>query len=510
MKKTNLKIISIFLLIILGISFGNGFIPKASADGTYGVYVTLSGLDSGKTVILQNNGGDNLTLTADGSFNFATLLNDQDGYLVTVYTQPVGQACSVTNGSGTVEDSNVMDIQVDCHHTPTTTATPAGGSYPDTQNVSLNCTPAAANVAKGWTAHGTSQNWEDIAMSSDGTIQTAVVWGGRIYASADSGVTWTPRDSSRYWKSIAMSGDGTIQTALVGGIYKGGGSDYDKSGQIYTSTDSGATWTPRDSSRKWQSVAMSNDGTKQTAVAWGGQIYTSTDSGATWTPRDSERNWQGVAMSSNGTIQTAVAYGGQIYTSSNSGVTWTTRDSDRNWQSVAMSSNGIKQTAVEYLGQIYTSTDSGATWTARSTTAVWIGVAMSSDGTIQTAVSEFQFGAFNYIYTSTNSGVTWTGGDGTGIYWYGIAMSSDGMIQARINNYIYISNNSCDKTYYTTNGDTPTTDSAEYSSPIHITGTTTLKFFSTDNLGNSESANTESYTISGNSIPSSPTGLVVY
>jgi LysM repeat protein len=53
----------------------------------------------------------------------------------------------------------------------------------------------------------------------------------------------------------------------------------------------------------------------------------------------------------------------------------------------------------------------------------------------------------------------------------------------------------CSKTYYTTNGDTPTTSSAEYTSAISITSTATLKFFSTDSNGNEESVNTETYTI---------------
>ena len=37
-------------------------------------------------------------------------------------------------------------------------------------------------------------------------------------------------------------------------------------GQIYVSTDSGNTWTAKESNRDWWSVAMSADGTKQTAV----------------------------------------------------------------------------------------------------------------------------------------------------------------------------------------------------------------------------------------------------
>ncbi len=53
----------------------------------------------------------------------------------------------------------------------------------------------------------------------------------------------------------------------------------------------------------------------------------------------------------------------------------------------------------------------------------------------------------------------------------------------------------CDKTYYTIDGNDPTTGSTQYSSPISIAVTTTLKFFSTDKFGNTESIKTKTYTI---------------
>ena len=92
-------------------------------------------------------------------------------------------------------------------------------------------------------------------------------------------------------------------------------------GQIYTSTNSGVTWTPRESNRYWTAVASSSDGTQLVAVEGsgqlytGGQIYTSTYSGVTWTPHESARNWyRGLASSSDGTQLVAAVYGGQIYT----------------------------------------------------------------------------------------------------------------------------------------------------------------------------------------------------
>ncbi len=84
-----------------------------------------------------------------------------------------------------------------------------------------------------------------------------------------------------------------------------------------TSTDSGVTWIVSASSpsRSWTSVASSSDGTKLVAVAYYGQIYTSTDSGVTWTACESSRNWWAVASSSDGTKLVAMADGGLIYTS---------------------------------------------------------------------------------------------------------------------------------------------------------------------------------------------------
>ena len=52
-------------------------------------------------------------------------------------------------------------------------------------------------------------------------------------------------------------------------------------GQIYTSIDSGVTWTVRDSIRQWWSIASSSDGAKLVAVVQGGQIYTPSPTSST-------------------------------------------------------------------------------------------------------------------------------------------------------------------------------------------------------------------------------------
>jgi 6-phosphogluconolactonase (cycloisomerase 2 family) len=62
-----------------------------------------------------DNGGDTLTVTANSTtFTFATPLASGANYAVTVGTQPTGQTCTVSGGSGTVASSNVTTVAVTC------------------------------------------------------------------------------------------------------------------------------------------------------------------------------------------------------------------------------------------------------------------------------------------------------------------------------------------------------------------------------------------------------------
>jgi Putative esterase len=85
---------------------------------TYSVGGTVSGLSG--TVVLQDNGGDDLSVGANGSFTFATALASGAAYSVTVKTNPSGQSCSVANGSGTIASANVTNVAVSCTATSAT------------------------------------------------------------------------------------------------------------------------------------------------------------------------------------------------------------------------------------------------------------------------------------------------------------------------------------------------------------------------------------------------------
>ena len=76
---------------------------------------TVSGL-TGSGLVLQNNGEDDLTVSADGSFSFPTELFDTTTYQVEVSTQPSNpsQICTISNGSGTLAGVAVSNIEINC------------------------------------------------------------------------------------------------------------------------------------------------------------------------------------------------------------------------------------------------------------------------------------------------------------------------------------------------------------------------------------------------------------
>ena len=93
---------------------------------TYTIGGALSGLGAGKSVGLLNNGGDAITVNANGGFTFPNALVAGSAYAVTVGTQPAGQSCTVANGSGTVGAANVTNVAVSCVVTVITGPTSTG------------------------------------------------------------------------------------------------------------------------------------------------------------------------------------------------------------------------------------------------------------------------------------------------------------------------------------------------------------------------------------------------
>lgn len=97
---------------------GSGSNSTPTSSSTYSVGGTVSGISG--PVALQDNGGDSITVSADGSFSFPTALAAGATYSVTVATPPSGQTCTVSQGSGTVGSADVTGVAVSCSAASTT------------------------------------------------------------------------------------------------------------------------------------------------------------------------------------------------------------------------------------------------------------------------------------------------------------------------------------------------------------------------------------------------------
>jgi len=118
-------------------------------------------------------------------------------------------------------------------------------------------------------AGGSSQWWQAAASSADGKNLVAVVNDGYIYTSKDSGATWTQTGTSQDWMSVASSADGRSSSQLALAISTRRTIRV-RPGRRPAPCRTGTQWRLR----RWQNLV---------AAVSGGYIYTSKDSGATWT-----------------------------------------------------------------------------------------------------------------------------------------------------------------------------------------------------------------------------------
>jgi hypothetical protein len=92
---------------------------------THTVGGTISNLSG--TIVLQNNTGDNKSISTNGSFTFSTPISNLSNYFVTILTQPTNQTCTVSNGSGTVYSANVTNITINCTTSSVSTSPSSSG-----------------------------------------------------------------------------------------------------------------------------------------------------------------------------------------------------------------------------------------------------------------------------------------------------------------------------------------------------------------------------------------------
>ncbi len=144
-----------------------GFVQVTCFQRTYTVGGTVEGLTG--TLGLRLNGGEILSLTADGRFTFRTRLTKGSAYTVAVTgAQPQGQRCVVSEGTGTV-DGAVEGIAVRCH-----------------PFVAFDTFPAASRVLGQSDFEASAPNRGGNAVNAgtlDGPWGNPVLAGGKLYVS---------------------------------------------------------------------------------------------------------------------------------------------------------------------------------------------------------------------------------------------------------------------------------------------------------------------------------------
>jgi hypothetical protein len=257
---------------------------------------------------------------------------------------------------------------------------------------------------------GATNSWGTVASSADGVHLAATgvnvkTHASVIYLSSDSGVSWqlSSAPSSAHWTALASSAEGRKLVAVSS--YPSG---------LYRSVDFGATWQPLPGApqQNWSSVASSADGTTLVAGSgdFNGNIYISTDSGATWSsansptgkPNQTGLGWWSVALSADDVRVAAIPmfYGDEMYTATLADLTATVSatparvDLEDQIQVTVTVQNETTSTLtdVQVNGSIAVTGAGGVSFTGFSGPSVLPTLAPSSNGTL------------TYLYEATNYG----------------------------------------------------------------------------------------------------------
>jgi hypothetical protein len=172
------------------------------SNNSYTVGGSLSYLTA--TGLVLANGSDTLAVAASTTqFTMPSSVTFGSTYNITVQTQPTGQTCTVTNGSGTVGAGNVTSIQVSCGSSSFTTAGAGTWTVPaGVTSIQVVATGGGGGGAGGSANGGIGGN------GGEGAVVTATL-------------TVTPGDTINYY--VGGGGSGTTYTDISGSGGGGGG-----------------------------------------------------------------------------------------------------------------------------------------------------------------------------------------------------------------------------------------------------------------------------------------------
>lgn len=238
------------VLALVGCGGGSGN-SGSSAGSTYTVGGTISGLTASGLVLAY--GSQTVSPPASAtSFTFATAETSGTSYSVTVGTQPSGQTCTVTDGSGTVNAANVTTVQVSC------AATTYSGQFLDAPTQGLAYSASPSGLAGTTDANGTFR------FQPGDTVTLSLGVGGSNSLSLGSVAPSAPSSGTAELFVLTLANGEQIAQVLQSLNY-GSSSAMDVSGLVLPSSDvtalntyiaSGGTVLPASDSTDLQMLAQ--------------------------------------------------------------------------------------------------------------------------------------------------------------------------------------------------------------------------------------------------------------
>lgn len=206
-------IVSLLGLVTVALLQGCWFDDNGSSPPTYSIGGTVSGLTG--TLVLQNNGGGDKTITENGAFSFGNGFSDKTSYAITISTQPSGQACNVTNSSGSVAGADISNITVSC-----VSDQDASGIYTGTAELNTTPTKAMPTDLKGMIYNNHFYIF---------SVSQHVLYDGTITSTSGNDITGTVDvyvNGALQYNDAAMTGFVTSEdqvTLTINGAEKGNG-----------------------------------------------------------------------------------------------------------------------------------------------------------------------------------------------------------------------------------------------------------------------------------------------
>jgi hypothetical protein len=273
--------------------------PPPPPSNTFAVQVAVLGLwGTGGGLVLTDNNNDALPVTANGIFQFPTLIESGGSYSVTVQAQPASpaQTCVVTGGSGSVTN-DAVNVSVDCGHSEWawmggSTSTNQPGTYGTLGDPAAINTPGSRMSAARWVdKQGTLWLFGGVGLDSVGAFDGQLsdlwtysngqwTWIGGSDLAYQAG-TYGTKGSASATNWPGARGDARTWTDADGTFWLFGGFGFDSTGTTQGYLNdlwkySGGQWT-------WVSGSQTSDqaglyGTRGKASASnvpGGRYYSS-------------------------------------------------------------------------------------------------------------------------------------------------------------------------------------------------------------------------------------------